>query len=869
MASTGHCLPDGMEAKGTKIMDTQEITLSGGQVYITQNGENAIRICSGSVLVFAVPYNGETAGRRCFLHEAHAGEVVPSFRYRDPDFREWRFCLEALDTAGLCLMEQACTSVLRRKFLARVPIADGGTGGFEERVVDYYRTKNAREDGLIYKMRQDRKRIREEIRSKTGYEGQGTRDGNASVWENDLYKAVRYVCSENDVEIADFFRIRERTGRKAGLREIAEASGFFYRKIRLEGNWWKKDCGSLLVRGNDGNWYGCVPAGHHSCRLYDPRTGSVRTLDKKAAGTFRRHAFRLLWPFPNKGLEPPDIAEFARKGLRMADALWLLCMDAVCAVAGLAMLKGLGLMLDWQIPEGDRAGIIRTAMFFCGMTALIGMASACKARISLQIEERLAERLSHAMYDRLYRMTNDVYRAWGSDRLARMAFQADGMARNAVRLADTCISSALFLVVSMMALSSLSKDMAWLGLLCVLCCGSLSMMELLATEHGRGSGRAHRASMRARLWESVRGITKIRIAGAEDGTVYQYIRRLSEVSRRMGRIHAAKERLRTAQTAAVFLSLFVACWRLVSVGLARPAAFGSCVEMACLCCVTGWCAYALASAMGEMDRLARYGRKLVRLLQHPVDEGDGGILSSRLLGDIELNDVHFRYEENGPERIAGASLTIHEGEFVGIAGKSGSGKSTLLRLIMGFEKPSEGKVFYHNVDISNLDKRILRRSFGTVLQKEKLFNGSIYDNIVVTAGERERQSLNDVIRTVGLEEDLQSMPMGLETQVGENAGFLSGGQVQKILLARAFLSKPGIFFLDEAASSLDRLSQKRIVQELEQMDVTRIVVSHSPEMLQSCGRILVLDGGRIAEEGSFAELMEKQGLFYQMACGKK
>ena len=173
------------------------------------------------------------------------------------------------------------------------------------------------------------------------------------------------------------------------------------------------------------------------------------------------------------------------------------------------------------------------------------------------------------------------------------------------------------------------------------------------------------------------------------------------------------------------------------------------------------------------------------------------------------------------------------------------------------------------MDISNLDKRILRRSFGTVLQKEKLFNGSIYDNIVVTAGERERQSLNDVIRTVGLEEDLQSMPMGLETQVGENAGFLSGGQVQKILLARAFLSKPGIFFLDEAASSLDRLSQKRIVQELEQMDVTRIVVSHSPEMLQSCGRILVLDGGRIAEEGSFGELMEKQGLFYQMACGKK
>ena len=211
------------------------------------------------------------------------------------------------------------------------------------------------------------------------------------------------------------------------------------------------------------------------------------------------------------------------------------------------------------------------------------------------------------------------------------------------------------------------------------------------------------------------------------------------------------------------------------------------------------------------------------------------------------------------------SLHIHPGEYVGIVGPSGCGKSTLLKLLLGFETPKTGQVCYDGHDLRTLDKRQLRRYLGVVLQNGKLIAGSIFENITITAPWATQADVLAVVDAVGLAEDIARMPMGLHTVLSENSNTISGGQQQRILIARAIISHPSILIFDEATSALDNLTQAAVCESLEAMDVTRIVVAHRLSTIQNCDRILVLKDGGIAEEGNYEELMAKRGLFYLLA----
>ena len=185
--------------------------------------------------------------------------------------------------------------------------------------------------------------------------------------------------------------------------------------------------------------------------------------------------------------------------------------------------------------------------------------------------------------------------------------------------------------------------------------------------------------------------------------------------------------------------------------------------------------------------------------------------------------------------------------------------------MLGFEKPQSGGIYYDNHDINDLDKRELRKKFGVVLQNGGLITGSIYENITIAAPGVKMSRVEETIREVGLEEDIRNMPMGLHTVIAEGAGTISGGQAQRILIARAIVGKPKVIFLDEATSALDNVTQKQIVDTLERLKATKVVIAHRLSTVQNCDRIIVLDKGDIVEQGTFEQLMEKKGLFYQLA----
>ncbi len=246
-----------------------------------------------------------------------------------------------------------------------------------------------------------------------------------------------------------------------------------------------------------------------------------------------------------------------------------------------------------------------------------------------------------------------------------------------------------------------------------------------------------------------------------------------------------------------------------------------------------------------------------------AEEEDAGrkVEPGPLSGRIEVKNVSFRYQDEGPLVIRDLSLTVKPGEFVAITGPSGAGKSTLIRLLVGFEKPQSGEIFFDRYDLQELDLSRLRRQIGVVLQENKLVPGSIKTNIEVNAPLATMDDIVEAAKEADIHRDIMAMPMRYETFVSEGGATFSGGQCQRIAIARALVPRPKILFFDEATSSLDNISQEKVEESLDKLQATRIVVAHRLSTIQKAHRIIVIDQGAIVQEGTYAELMRKDGLF--------
>ena len=232
----------------------------------------------------------------------------------------------------------------------------------------------------------------------------------------------------------------------------------------------------------------------------------------------------------------------------------------------------------------------------------------------------------------------------------------------------------------------------------------------------------------------------------------------------------------------------------------------------------------------------------------------------KLLGQLKLNRVSFRYRQDSPLILDDISLEAKPGEFIAIVGPSGSGKSTIVRLLLGFDTPETGIVSYDGRDLSGLDIAGVRRQLGVVLQNGRIMSGSIGKNIpggaIVSQDE-----IWEALRMAGLIDDVQAMPMGIHTIISEGGGNLSGGQRQRLFIARALVRKPQILLFDEATSALDNRTQEIVTQSLEQLGVTRVVIAHRLSTISHADKIYVVDRGKIIQQGNFKELTAQKGLF--------
>lgn len=365
------------------------------------------------------------------------------------------------------------------------------------------------------------------------------------------------------------------------------------------------------------------------------------------------------------------------------------------------------------------------------------------------------------------------------------------------------------------------------------------------------------------LYQAISGITKIKAAGLEDRVVYEYMK--AETERQKSVEEAKRQKCKRDRLLVGIRGLLVLGLCLLLVQYAGKMEPGRIMLFLAIVIVL----LAVVSFVARIVFTRRREKKELKL-QDIFGDGFGkeeqGESKEEFVGRIVMDQVSFAYPAGEEDVLKNISLSIAPGEYVGIIGPSGCGKSTLMKLLLGLEKPACGKICYDGTDLEQLNLQNLRRHIGVVLQEDKLISGTIYENITITMPEATPKQVDAVIRAVGLTDDLADFPMGLFTLLNEDGGTLSSGQRQRILIARALLKEPDIVFFDEATSALDHVAQKTVCDALEAMKVTRVVIAHRLSTVKKCDRIIVMDAGKIVEQGNYEALMERKGLFYQLAC---
>lgn len=841
-------------------------TLDATQTLFTGHAKEICRVEQGNVYVYVVPMEGTRPGRALYVCEISSTDptpLIPGLEFTDRDGKVWRMMLRSVSgEARLRTLSREADAQLHRAFLERLGITTYAQEGYENSLVEFYRRRCLQDRVFIRKDEHQQSSVSRDTDEVIRRSFQGGEE--ACITGSPAYRALQFLSGKLGVTVPDNLERALRTPNDPKLPDLAAACNLLCRSVVLEENWHKRDCGYLVARLEEQTLV-CFPV-KDGYRLYRTDDATTEPVTDALARQISPKAYVIGRTLPRKRLNMADVAAFCAKSIHSRDLVPYTVLVLLCALIGVLLPTLNSMVYDDYIPVGNTGNLAQLCvLMFSFMLGNVAF-SIVKNLFGFRLTSRLGNDLQEAVYHRLFHLPESFFRKYDS---ADLAQRVSAIGALASQCANTLILTGITAAFSVVYLIRMIRYNGKLTAIALLAYGCFLVMSLGITAFVRkGRLRIARAESEAgsKLYQYLNGADKLRMAGAEDRAVLSYMRPFGRIQResiRLNRLLGVEEALTTVVS---YLFSMVFYWYIVarvkpenlSVGtfVAFTSAFGA---------FTGALDSFIDQSLSLWQEQSEVRRFWPIFRTAPEDTGETEIPGT-LSGGLELEHISFRYDRNAKNVLSNLSLRIAPGEYVGIVGPSGCGKSTLLKLMLGFETPQQGKILVDGKDLQSLNKQAYRRQLGTVLQNGRLISGSIYENITVTAPEATMAHVKEVVKKVGLADDIAQMPMGLHTMLSETGSTLSGGQQQRILIARAICGSPRVLLFDEATSALDNLTQAAVSHSLDEMKVTRIVVAHRLSTVRHCHRIIVLEEGRIIQEGNYETLMQdKNGLFYQLA----
>ncbi len=641
------------------------------------------------------------------------------------------------------------------------------------------------------------------------------------------------------------------------MEYLLRPTGIMRRVVKLKGKWWRDAVGPMLGQTQNGDVVALIPVGLNGYAFFDCESGKRIKLSGKTGNMLQEEAFCFYKPLPLKKLGLLDLFKYIIMTISRADIILIAMASLGVSLLGMFSPFATKLIFAQVIPAGDLGLLLPVVILLLGVTVSSILIGIVNNLLMTRVQMKMNVPVGAAVMNRLLSLPAAFFKEYNSGELST---RVSSVRQLCELLASSVFSTgltALFSFVYIFQMMSYAPAIVGPALLTVLVqLAATVVISLVQTKINRRL-MALKAKLNGLTYASFSGVQKIKLTGAERrvfakwADAYKQQAELSYNPPALIKFQSVISiMVSLAGTIVIYYSAAAA-----SVSVADYMAFNAAFGM-----VNG-AILALSGIAATIANIKPLMEMVEPILQETPEAGDNKRIVSRLSGSIEMNNVSFRYNEEMPLVLDDLSLKIKSGQYVAIVGQTGCGKSTLMRLLLGFETPQRGAIYYDREDIAKLDLRSLRQHIGSVMQNGRLFSGDIFSNIIISAPWLSMDDAWRAAELAGIADDIREMPMGMFTVISEGSGGISGGQRQRLMIARAIAVKPAILMFDEATSALDNITQKHVSEALDSLKCTRIVIAHRLSTIRHCDRIIVLENGRIREDGSYDELIAMGGYF--------
>lgn len=667
-------------------------------------------------------------------------------------------------------------------------------------------------------------------------------------------------------EILAFFHIKSREipheikDLNDQMEYLFRPHGIMYRPVKLEKGWYKNASGAMLGKMKTGEAVALLPDRLGLYGFFDPATRKRVRLNRKTQDLLEEDAYCFYKPFPLKKIGVRDLIQYIVGTVSPSTIVCVILITLCATLVGMITPRITKLLFSDVLESGSAILLLSIAVLYVCTSLSLLMIGGIKSLLMNRINTEMNVSVQAATMARILSLPADFFKNYSSGEITTRAQYINSLCQT---LVQTFLSTGLTSIFSLVYITQIfvyARELVIPALCITLVTLLISIVTSLVQMKINKKQMELSGEMSGMTYQIITGVQKIKLSGSEKRVFSRWLNHYAEEAKltyNPPKFLLFNGVISTAiSLAGTIVMYFFAVKSGVSV--ADYTAFNAAYGM-----LSG----ALMSVAGIALTAARI--KPVIDMAKPIMDAEpeiseGKHIVTKVSGGIELSNVSFRYEDNSPLVVNDLSLKIKPGQYVAIVGKTGCGKSTLLRLLLGFEKPQKGAIYYDGKDINTLDLKSLRKKIGVVTQNGKLFQGDIYSNIVISAPYLSVDDAWKAAEIADIADDIRRMPMGMHTIISEGAGGISGGQKQRLMIARAVAPNPKVLMFDEATSALDNITQKKVSDALDSLKCTRIVIAHRLSTIKQCDRIIVLDGGKIVEDGTYEELLAKKGYFYEL-----